>query len=92
MVKSTRHTPDGDPLYVWLASLLRDQILAGRLDPHGAVPSERALSERYGVSRMTARHALETLKLEGYLYRSPRRGTFVAEPRLQFSVAASRAS
>ena len=86
MVKSTRYTPDGDPLYVWLASLLRDQILAGRLDPHGAVPSERALSERYGVSRMTARHALETLKLEGYLYRSPRRGTFVAEPRLQFSV------
>jgi GntR family transcriptional regulator len=35
---------------------------------------------------MTARHALETLTLEGYLYRSPRRGTFVAEPRLRFSV------
>ena len=35
---------------------------------------------------MTARHALETLTLEGYLYRHPRRGTFVAEPRLRFSV------
>ncbi len=74
------------PLYLWLASLLRDQIQAGHLDPHGSVPSERALSERYDVSRMTARHALETLTLEGYLYRSPRRGTFVAEPRLRFSV------
>ena len=35
---------------------------------------------------MTARHALEALTLEGYLYRHPRRGTFVAEPRLRFSV------
>ena len=74
------------PLYLWMAALLRDQIESGQLDPHGPVPSERALSEGYQVSRMTARHALETLVLEGYLYRSPRRGTFVAEPRLRFSV------
>jgi len=74
------------PLYLWVASLLRDQIEAGQLDPHGSVPSERVLSERYGVSRMTARHAVETLTLEGYVYRNPRQGTFVAEPRLRFSV------
>lgn len=84
---STRRIPERtSPLYLWLAALLRDQIEAGRLDAHGPVPSERVLSERYGVSRMTARHALETLTLEGYLYRHPRRGTFVAEPRLRFSV------
>ena len=74
------------PLYLWLASILRDRIQAGHLDAHEPVPSERALSETYGVSRMTARHALETLMLEGYVYRNPRRGTFVAEPRLQFTV------
>lgn len=74
------------PLYSWVASLLRDEIEAGRLDPHRPVPSERELSERFKVSRMTARHALETLAHEGYVYRSPRRGTFVAEPRLRFSV------
>lgn len=84
---SGRRTPERtSPLYLWLASLLRDQIEAGSLSPHGSVPSERALSERYEVSRMTARHALETLTREGYLYRHPRRGTFVAEPRLRFSV------
>ncbi len=84
---STRRTPERtSPLYLWLAALLRDQIEAGHLSAHGPVPSERILSERYGVSRMTARHALETLTLEGYLYRHPRRGTFVAEPRLRFSV------
>jgi len=74
------------PLYLWVASLLRDQVEAGQLDAQGPVPSERDLSERYGVSRMTARHALETLALEGYVYRHARRGTFVAEPRLRFGV------
>ena len=84
---NARRTPERtSPLYLWLAALLRDQIEAGQLSAHGPVPSERVLSERYEVSRMTARHALETLTLEGYLYRHPRRGTFVAEPRLRFSV------
>lgn len=84
---TSRRTADrSSPLYLWVAALLREQIEAGRLGAHGAVPSERALSEEYGVSRMTARHALETLTREGYLYRHPRRGTFVAEPRLRFSV------
>ena len=82
-----RRTPArSNPLYLWVAALLRDQIEAGHLGPHEPVPSERVLSERYGVSRMTARHAVETLMLEGHVNRSPRRGTFVAEPRLRFSV------
>jgi GntR family transcriptional regulator len=86
-VGSTRRTPERtSPLYLWLAQLLREQIEAGQIDTHHPVPSERVLGERYDVSRMTARHALETLTLEGYLYRHPRRGTFVAEPRLRFSV------
>ena len=84
---STRRTPERtSPLYLWLAQLLREQIEAGQLGAHNPVPSERVLGERYDVSRMTARHALETLTLEGYLYRHPRRGTYVAEPRLRFSV------
>ncbi len=86
-MSNTRQTAErSGPLYLWLAALVRDQIEAGRLDAHSPVPSERALSEQYQVSRMTARHALDTLALEGYLYRHPRRGTFVAEPRLRFSV------
>ena len=55
------HPERTSPLYLWLAALLRDQIEAGHLTAHGPVPSERVLSERYEVSRMTARHALETL-------------------------------
>ena len=87
MVGGKPRTPArSNPLYLWVASVLRDQIEAGQLDAHGAVPSERVLSERYGVSRMTARHAVDVLAREGYVYRNPRRGTFVAEPRLRFSV------
>jgi GntR family transcriptional regulator len=71
---------------MWVASMLRDDIEEGHLGPHEPVPSERVLSERYGVSRMTARHAVETLTREGYVSRNPRRGTFVAEPRLRVSV------
>src|SRR5665647_2432079 len=70
MVGNIRRAPvRSSPLYMWVASLLRDQIEAGHLDPHGSVPSERVLSERYDISRMTARHAVETLMLEGYVYR-----------------------
>ena len=86
-MENKRRTPTrSSPLYLWVASQVRDQIEAGHLEPHVSILSERALSERYEVSRMTARHAVETLMLEGYVYRSPRRGTFVAEPRLRFSV------
>lgn len=84
--RERRRPARSSPLYSWVASLLRDEIEAGHLDPHGPVPSERVLSERFEVSRMTARHALQTLMREGYVYRTPRRGTFVSEPRLRFSV------
>ena len=93
-VGNTRRTPERtSPLYLWLAQLLRDQIEAGQLGAHNPVPSERVLGERYDVSRMTARHALETLTLEGYLYRHPRRGTYPSQSRGCASAsAASRAT
>jgi GntR family transcriptional regulator len=88
---ASTETADGSPvrtspLYLWVASLLRARIEAGELGPGAVVPSERALSEQLNVSRMTARHALETLMLEGYVSRDARRRTLVAEPRLRFGV------
>ena len=65
---------------------VRRDIDAGRLRPHTLTPSERALSERFGVSRMTARAAMRALEGDGYVYRSGRRGTFVAEPRLELPI------
>lgn len=44
------------------------------------VPSERALAADSGVSRMTARRALDELTREGRLVREVGRGSFVARP------------
>lgn len=45
-----------------------------------AVPSERTLAAETGVSRMTARRALDELTREGRLVREVGRGSFVARP------------
>jgi GntR family transcriptional regulator len=42
------------------------------------IPSERVLSERFGVARMTLRHAIETFILEGKLERRPGSGTYIS--------------
>lgn len=44
---------------------LRDEILAGSLEPGDAVPSERALAERFGVHRQSVREALKRLEQAG---------------------------
>lgn len=69
-----------------IAAELRDRITGERLAPHTLMPSERELGETYGVSRMTARQALSLLESEGYVYRRPPRGTFVAQPRVPFRI------
>lgn len=43
-----------------------------------ALPSEAELCDRFGVSRMTARHAIEQLAQEGLVMRRRGQGTFVA--------------
>lgn len=74
------------PRYVTIAAGLRERIRSEQLGPHTLLPSERELSERHKVSRMTARQALTLLESEGYVYRRPPRGTFVAEPRVRFRI------
>ncbi|MFB7084917.1 GntR family transcriptional regulator [Streptomyces sp. NPDC056296] len=50
------------------------------LAPHEALPSERELMQRFAVSRMTVRRAVERLAQEGRVYRVQGAGTFVADP------------
>jgi GntR family transcriptional regulator len=71
------------PLYYQLKEVLKQQIRAGHLAPHTAIPSEPELVAQYHVSRATVRQALTELVHEGLLYRQHGRGTFVCEPRVQ---------
>ncbi len=50
---------------------------------HAAIPSERELTGRYGVSRATVREALRQLIEEQKLYTVQGKGTFVAGERVQ---------
>ena len=50
----------------------------GEFYPGQKIPSERVLSERFGVARMTLRHELETFILEGRLERRPGSGTYIS--------------
>jgi len=73
------------PAYRWIAGELTQRIQSGRLRPGDAVPSERQLAAEFGVSLMTARHALQELTAEGALLRRPNVGTFVAPARIHFN-------
>lgn len=75
------------PLYSRIKGAIRRQVEDGSLAPGDRAPSERELAERYGVSRMTARHALSELAHEGMLVRLQGQGTFVADRKVEHSVS-----
>jgi GntR family transcriptional regulator len=68
------------PLYLQVKAWLEEEIATGKLKPHRRVPSERLLSGRFGISRMTVRQALTEMVHDGRLYSRVGMGTFVAEP------------
>lgn len=54
-------------------------IASGDWKPGDRIPTERALSEHFGVARNTVRRALKQLEDAGRITRHVGRGTFVAE-------------
>ena len=81
------HAGTARPRFLQIADDIRGQIARKELKEHEILPSERSLSEKYSVSRMTGRRALEALETEGLVYSSDRRGRFVSPQRLRYNVS-----
>lgn len=71
------------PIYIQIEEQLKQQIQQGDFLVGTAIPSERELTEFFGVSRMTVRQSITNLVNEGLLYREKGRGTFVASPKVE---------
>ncbi len=66
------------PLYHQLQGILKAEIESGKWRAEQQIPNESKLAERFGVSKITVRQALQELAELGYIRREHGRGTFVA--------------
>jgi DNA-binding LacI/PurR family transcriptional regulator/biotin operon repressor len=75
-------------LYEKLYNYVLEEIRSGALQPGDRVPSEKELADRFGVSRITSKRALETLERAGVIDRVRGKGSFVGRnlpPQVQLS-------
>ena len=68
------------PLYEQIYMDIFNAITNGKYKPGERIPSEKELAEKYGVSRITSKKALEMLAEEGKIVRMAGKGSFVIEP------------
>jgi GntR family transcriptional regulator len=70
------------PLWFQIKERLREAIERGEFAPGDALPPESALNRRFGISRTTARAALDSLEHDGLVSRRSGHGSIVLEPRM----------
>lgn len=68
------------PLYIQLSDIISKYII-NNLKPGDLIPSEKDLMERYDISRMTVRLAIQRLEKEELVRKVQSKGTFVEAPR-----------
>jgi GntR family transcriptional regulator len=66
-----------EPVYQQVASILRQQIASGQIEPRRPIPSIRTLCQTYGIARATAGKAIGLLAEEHLVRRVPGKGWFV---------------
>jgi GntR family transcriptional regulator len=65
------------PLYIQVATLLRNRIADGQFRAGQKMPTQEELEQEFGVARVTVRQAVQLLEKEGLVHRQQGRGTFV---------------
>lgn len=77
----------GIALHHRISTLIKDGIASGRYRAGEQLPTEQALVEAHGVSRVTVRRALKSLEEQGLIERHAGRGTFVRQKAATLSIA-----
>ncbi len=72
------------PLYRQIAEQIAKEIASGIRPVNSKISSERELAEELGISRMTARAAINTLVHRGLVVRRNRARAYVARPKFRF--------
>lgn len=72
---------EGIPRHKQISEWLESQIEEGIYEIDEKLPSENELCQKFDVSRVTVRKALQTLENEGLIYRSQGLGSFVCDDR-----------
>jgi GntR family transcriptional regulator len=76
------------PLYFQIAEHLRHYMITQKMSQGDLLTTDEHVQAEFGVSRATARKAIDELVDEGLVERVTGKGTFVTEPRLQVPLPA----
>ena len=68
-----------EPKYITVVNWVRDQINSGKLTVGDRLPSEHELSDCFGLSRQTVRHAIDVLEQQKLVSRRQGSGTYIGE-------------
>jgi len=75
----------GIPYYLQLKELLLEKI-NNNYFKDGKIWSENEISEKFGITKPTVRHAFSELEKEGLVYKVKGLGTYIKKPKLQFDI------
>ncbi len=66
------------PIHAQIKDYLVSKIGSGEYGPGDRLPTENELTQTFQTSKSPVRQALESLRMEGIIFRHPGRGTFVS--------------
>lgn len=73
-------------MYLQIANKLKQEIFSKKYKPGEKIGTQRELEERFNVSKITVRKAIEVLQNEGLVMTSHGRGTFVKPEKVEQSL------